>query len=419
MERETNLLEAEASEPSLSLRYEEYHCSTLWGWQYHSSGSVSISSNLPMKEFYEKFKSLVDPWNQYDAICITKYSGWFQHIHDVCCLPLCNSCCCLCICCCCPSLNDFGGQVIKKDDEDIHGTVREVFVEQGNYLRFYRPRFRRGQHDIGVWVTHKIDFPGSSLLLLESNQLRDSKEFLSSPTFLSERFLCQTQLIAQLIAHYTRTSRWGDDNSKTGTVSGPHINQCSEEISHNLLRLREVIEESYQQTLQSSSSSSPVTDFQLSLTSTELESTLGVAVTSQLSYYFLHEEFPPALSDSSAPSAPSQSNRQIDQILLRRSSVPSSSSQCIPFHVDNSFRTMQISLSSGDDHEGGELLYLVAKDPSCSSSYCLLPKREVGTIMIHERGLVHGVREMKSGVRYGLFFIQKSPPPPPSERGGD
>ncbi len=35
------------------------------------------------------------------------------------------------------------------------------------------------------------------------------------------------------------------------------------------------------------------------------------------------------------------------------------------------------------------------------------PSRQAGTITIHENDIVHGVSILMSGVRYGLFFLQK------------
>jgi hypothetical protein len=351
-----------------------------------------------MDEFYDKFKSLVDPWNQYEYISLRIYSGWCQHLCDVCFLPICNSCCCLCICCCCNSLYEQSGVVIQKGQCEISGTVREIFIEQGKYLRYYRPRFRRGQHDIGIWTT-ETDFPGSSLLL-HSNDLKASKDFLSSSTFLSDRFICQTQSISKLVTHYQ-----GDPTST------PHIDHCPEEISRSLLLLRDLVEESYQKSLRSSSSSSvleTMRDYKLFLSPSDLESALGNTIASQLYYYFLHQQFPHTDSATLTPfPSPSLSRgRHIDQIILRRSSVQG---QCIPFHLDTSFRTMQISLNSWKETEGGELMYLF-------KNQCLIPKREVGTITIHENDLVHGVREMRSGVRFGLFLIQKVSFESPTER---
>ena len=34
-----------------------------------------------------------------------------------------------------------------------------------------------------------------------------------------------------------------------------------------------------------------------------------------------------------------------------------------------------------------------------------LPPRHAGTITLHENDIVHGVTELVSGTRYGLFFL--------------
>jgi hypothetical protein len=37
-----------------------------------------------------------------------------------------------------------------------------------------------------------------------------------------------------------------------------------------------------------------------------------------------------------------------------------------------------------------------------------VPLRTAGTITIHENNIVHGVTELVSGTRYGLFFLKKT-----------
>lgn len=72
----------------------------------------------------------------------------------------------------------------------------------------------------------------------------------------------------------------------------------------------------------------------------------------------------------------------------------------INFHTDVSLKTLQLSLNSDDEYEGGKLVY--ATQESLAQ-----PKRNQGTVTVHNNRIVHGVTLFKSGVRYGLFFLCK------------
>ena len=88
-----------------------------------------------------------------------------------------------------------------------------------------------------------------------------------------------------------------------------------------------------------------------------------------------------------------------DEILIRRCQA---TGKFINFHTDHSKRTMQVSINSDRDYEGGQLMYL-------ANGQIHIPSRsEPGTISIHENDIVHGVTELVSGVRYGLFFLKKN-----------
>ena len=87
---------------------------------------------------------------------------------------------------------------------------------------------------------------------------------------------------------------------------------------------------------------------------------------------------------------------RIDKIVVRRSC---SYGQHINFHVDSALKTMQVSLSDDTDYEGGKLAYI-------SKGVLKIPKRSFGTYTIHLNDIVHGVTEMISGVKYGLFFLK-------------
>jgi hypothetical protein len=62
---------------------------------------------------------------------------------------------------------------------------------------------------------------------------------------------------------------------------------------------------------------------------------------------------------------------------------------------------MQVSLNSDvSDYNGGKLIYL-------TDSGIQIPSRATpGVITIHQNDIVHGVTELKSGIRYGLFFLK-------------
>jgi hypothetical protein len=391
-------------EEMISITYEEYHDSPLFGWIYIRSQTISLPADLPLKELNQSFKSVVDSWNEFDAILLTATSGFLLHFQDTILLPICSYCCCLgcCLSIFYYSLYEQKGIRIQNGSCELDGTVREIFINQRMYLRYYKPRFRRGQHDIGVW-TSGDGFPGSSLLQEAErevttgtdNKTLTSKVFLTTLNSLSEIYSCQTQFISDLIGHHH------------GNVQASfHINSCPPEISLKLYLLRDLVDESYHQALLIPSRD--LNDFKLTLTVKDLNDVIGEQVTSQLLHYFSHESFLESSSTSfSSPqlqryeSGPvgkeKEQGRHVDQIIVRRSAIQS---QCIPFHTDFAVRTMQISLTSPGECEGGRLVYL-------SNDRCVLPKREVGIITIHENDIVHGVTEMLWGLRYGLFMLQK------------
>jgi hypothetical protein len=398
----------------ISLRYEEYYNSPFFGWRYARSQTISIPADLPLNELNHYFKSVIDFRNEYEAISLTATPGYLLHLQDTCLVPICSYCCCM-ICCLCifyDSLFESKGYFIGNGRSEINGTVNEIFIEQGMHLRYYKPRFRRGQHDIGVW-TSRDDFLGFSLLQStgpvatttrgDANLTWSSKEFLSSSNSFSEIYICQTSSITNLIRHYH-----GREDASF------HINFCPPEICQQLHLLRNLVEKSYHQASASHPSASmDLNDFKLTLSLEDLHAVIGKPITSQLLYYFANESFDESSPSSSSPplqslqqlplqQSPSAAAREgkgwhVDEIILRRSVTHN---QCIPFHTDFARRTMQISLNSSVEDQGGKLLYL-------SESRCVLPKREVGTIMIHGDDMVHGVTEMLCGRRYGLFFLQK------------
>ena len=73
---------------------------------------------------------------------------------------------------------------------------------------------------------------------------------------------------------------------------------------------------------------------------------------------------------------------------------------CIPFHVDQSERTMQVPLNDPMEYEGGQLVFVM------TNGSVLRPSRAAGTATIHDNGVVHGVSELRRGVRYALFLLR-------------
>lgn len=92
-----------------------------------------------------------------------------------------------------------------------------------------------------------------------------------------------------------------------------------------------------------------------------------------------------------------------NQIKLRRTmsrGVPTGQGQCIPFHLDHAERTMQIPLNNPSDYEGGQLVFAMT-----NGQLKRFP-RIAGTATVHDDGVVHGVSELRRGVRYALFLLR-------------
>ena len=85
------------------------------------------------------------------------------------------------------------------------------------------------------------------------------------------------------------------------------------------------------------------------------------------------------------------------EILMRRCQAHG---KFINFHTDVSRKTLQLSLNSDSEYEGGRLVFT-------TDGKLVIPERLAGTVTIHHNDIVHGVSLLKSGVRYGLFFLLK------------
>ena len=86
-----------------------------------------------------------------------------------------------------------------------------------------------------------------------------------------------------------------------------------------------------------------------------------------------------------------------DEILIRRCQAHG---QFIKFHTDVSKRTLQVALNGDDEYEGGRLVF-------ATNGALIAPERPEGTVTIHQNDIAHGVSLLESGIRYGLFFLQK------------
>jgi predicted 2-oxoglutarate/Fe(II)-dependent dioxygenase YbiX len=89
--------------------------------------------------------------------------------------------------------------------------------------------------------------------------------------------------------------------------------------------------------------------------------------------------------------------QRYDEIIIRRCEAHG---KFINFHTDVSLRTMQVALNGDDEYKGGNLVF-------ATQGKLHAPERRAGTVSIHENDIVHGVSMLHSGVRYGLFFLQK------------
>ena len=81
-----------------------------------------------------------------------------------------------------------------------------------------------------------------------------------------------------------------------------------------------------------------------------------------------------------------------------------------PFHMDRSHLTVNVALTSSDDHVGGQLL-------AVQNGRVQVLERAEGEATLHGSDLLHGVSAMSEGVRYSfLLFFSKRQRPAPSNR---
>lgn len=117
-------------------------------------------------------------------------------------------------------------------------------------------------------------------------------------------------------------------------------------------------------------------DFKLYLAPSELEHLVGAARYEYLS---------------------SKMGNDFSEIVLRR---VEDHGHAINFHTDYSHKTMQVMLSEENDYTGCDLVFVTENGFE-------KPRRRPGNATVHENSILHGVTEMKSGVRHSLFFLRK------------
>ena len=116
-------------------------------------------------------------------------------------------------------------------------------------------------------------------------------------------------------------------------------------------------------------------DFKLYLTPSELENLVGAERYEQLSF---------------------KMGNDFSEIVLRR---VEDHGHAINFHTDYSNKTMQVMLSEENYYAGCDLVFVTGNGFE-------KPRRRPGNATIHDNSILHGVTEMKSGVRHSLFFLR-------------
>ena len=89
----------------------------------------------------------------------------------------------------------------------------------------------------------------------------------------------------------------------------------------------------------------------------------------------------------------------VNEIKLRRVEADGGM-RVINYHLDSARKTMQVALNGEGEYEGGKLVYITGDGFE-------QPRRPAGSATIHDNTIVHGVTQLVSGVRYGLFLLHK------------
>lgn len=140
--------------------------------------------------------------------------------------------------------------------------------------------------------------------------------------------------------------------------------------------LIEFADRTYKESVEKQMSQEDLDDLKINLTKEELVQLIGEELCAKLESIFVEKP---------------------TEIIIRRCQAHG---KMINFHTDVSYKTLQMSLNSDKDYEGGNLVYATREQLA-------QPRRSQGTVTVHSNNIVHGVTLFKSGVRYGLFFLKK------------
>jgi len=161
-------------------------------------------------------------------------------------------------------------------------------------------------------------------------------------------------------------------NKNASFIYIPHVSGLEKKHLDNI---KKYIDDSYQIAILNNTNNDDIRDFKINLTNEELNDLISEDVVNELVRLF---------------------NGKYHEIKVRRCE---SHGNHINFHVDFSKKTLQLALNGDDEYNGGKLVFI-------NNGILETPERPAGSATIHEGDIVHGVTEFKSGVRYGLFFLQ-------------
>lgn len=146
--------------------------------------------------------------------------------------------------------------------------------------------------------------------------------------------------------------------------------------NQKLQKLRDLADREYQNTCEAGYSMIDIEDLKVTITRNRLCEVIGEGGVVELEALF---------------------GKDYSEIVIRRCQAHR---KFINFHTDVSRKTLQVSLNSDTEYEGGRLVFV-------TDGKLVIPERLSGTVTIHHNDIVHGVSLLKSGVRYGLFFLSK------------
>ena len=314
-----------------------------------------VSPSCTMKEFHQFIKNQADPNDERDI----HFKVFERKNSNVLARSLCRG------------DTDDERNVDTTDDM----TIESVFggKEGKNRVQRVYISFIRGNDDIGIFGYH-VNAPGSSFLTS-----------MSTNTGISTVDASQEELSVLI------NTLHGNPDAKFVYVE----KVFGLEISP-LTKVRDYIDEKFEER-KSDTDIIDLDDFKVILSSDDLTSLIGEDSVNALSSLF-------AKTLIAEGETAGDGEGEMEFVIRRSMSV----GKHINFHVDYSYKTMNVALNDESEYEGGRLVY-VMKGESDDEVLCLHspPKRKVGSVLIHGGGIVHGVSKLLSGVRYGLFLLQK------------